>query len=77
MAPTLIYFGIPARAEVARLLFTLGNIDFEASRSTCPPDADAAADAHATLVTGLVTPAVLGDMKSEHVVPLVMCRTNV
>lgn len=34
MAPTLIYFGIPARAEVARLLFTLGNIDFEDKRLT-------------------------------------------
>lgn len=31
MAQTLIYFGIPARAEVARLLFTLGKLEFEVS----------------------------------------------
>jgi hypothetical protein len=33
MAPTLIYFGIPARAEVARLLFTLGKLEFEVSHA--------------------------------------------
>lgn len=27
--PTLIYFPFPGRAEIARLVFTLGKIDFE------------------------------------------------
>lgn len=27
--PTLIYFPVPARAEIARLAFTVGKIDFE------------------------------------------------
>lgn len=29
--PTLMYFSIPGRAEVARLCFMMGGIDFEAS----------------------------------------------
>lgn len=29
MAPVLIYFGSPGRGEVARLLFTLGKLEFE------------------------------------------------
>lgn len=34
MAPTLIYFGLPGRAEVSRLLFTIGKIEFEDKRFT-------------------------------------------
>jgi hypothetical protein len=29
--PTLVYFDFPVRAEVARLLFTLGKVEFEVS----------------------------------------------
>jgi hypothetical protein len=29
MPPTLYYFNIPGRAEVARLLLTLGGVEFE------------------------------------------------
>jgi hypothetical protein len=41
-APTLVYFDFPVRAEVARLLFTLGKLDFEVSagsKAACIPDA--------------------------------------
>lgn len=30
--PTLVYFDFPVRADVARLLFTLGKVEFEVSR---------------------------------------------
>jgi hypothetical protein len=33
--PTLIYFPIPGRAEVARLCFTIGGIEYEVSMMLC------------------------------------------
>lgn len=45
MAPTLIYFPIPARAEVARLLLTVGKVDFNVSGDLLGTAADSTIEA--------------------------------